>query len=786
MLRMCMQQMQSRSAQRDIFHQIQKWKKNPAFGAYLTRILISTRVNQRVREAAGALLKLSVNGSEQDITEHWTLDIQRFVMQQILHALADPSPFITRIVAQCVSFITCRYGLRSWSVDGKADLCQGLLQFLQSKDPLEVQGALHAMIGIVLDCPQELDDPELCNIQQVLVALRPLIAYPKEHFGDVNEHLVSIRSLAMELLVEVTSNVSQFLEKEHKSKHETTSTVHAFQEYAHQLLGGVYTFAEALANEPKGTYPPNATVDVLRFFRMFTKYHFIQHLAPQLEQVAQFAFHFVEVPTAEQRQSDDKSSEKITMAALDWFVKAVVECEPPQHIASGPLRTVFSVLFPKLQSLMEITSEDDVREDFSEDRVQPWTLRSAASAVIEEFSLCFGDSLLEQFLYAVQDAFNSPTIARREIGVRIIGLIAKGCETGLANHLQQTLIEYMLPLDQQLDKGAPPGTPETEKILLRSSICWTLGRCQRWLFAQPRESWQVVLTFLTDRMLPTRHAQIRRSATRAVMRVIDRGTQQFVQNCFGSICKFVVEKIIQDPRVSVKALVGSSTVSLCEALIARFDTVGTPFHALGPNSPPIDPNALTEYDLCIVMIFTSVCMKWVTLQPDEALNSPICKMLGRCLTCLGAPRLADPDLQNGMKNMMQRCLSAIEAYTKELEKRRSNRTQLPDFDVTKHYVDLFIDLLPCVPPAVQRESAMTFLGHVGILLDDPAPSIVGRSFEALYVVVQHNSVNLSHKNLVQTLLQYCQNAYRQTNHKVQEIAQRVEGSVKASAPAGTW
>tara|TARA_B110000208_G_scaffold63628_1_gene82504 strand:- start:1513 stop:3141 length:1629 start_codon:yes stop_codon:yes gene_type:complete len=134
-------------------------------------------------------------------------------------------------------------------------------------------------------------------------------------------------------------------------------------------------------------------------------------------------------------------------------------------------------------------AEDDASRHASEgEGGLVWNLRKCAAHAVDALCVCYGNALLEILLPLVQMRLNfRPSLAEdprageawkvRESAILALGCAAEGCYTGLQDHLP-ALYPFMITM---LDPSS-----ECEPVLIRTILCWTLGRFASWIVDKVR------------------------------------------------------------------------------------------------------------------------------------------------------------------------------------------------------------------------------------------------------------------------------------------------------------
>ena len=126
---------------------------------------------------------------------------------------------------------------------------------------------------------------------------------------------------------------------------------------------------------------------------------------------------------------------------------------------------------------------DDSSRHAGGDGTMVWNLRKSAGHGVDALCVLYGNGILQLLLPLVQQRLNfRPTTAVedprgeawkvRESAILALGCAAEGCYTGLQEHLP-ALYPFMVSM---LD----PHSGEQEPILIRTILCWTLGRFASW------------------------------------------------------------------------------------------------------------------------------------------------------------------------------------------------------------------------------------------------------------------------------------------------------------------
>ncbi len=119
----------------------------------------------------------------------------------------------------------------------------------------------------------------------------------------------------------------------------------------------------------------------------------------------------------------------------------------------------------------EIDDDDD--DDGGDDNPdQRWTVRKCSAAALDVFARNFGGPVFEFILPYLEVNLKHPDWPQREAAVLALGAVAEGCESAILPHLPM-LVPYLISL---LTDPEP---------VIRTIVCWTLGRYSGWAAALP-------------------------------------------------------------------------------------------------------------------------------------------------------------------------------------------------------------------------------------------------------------------------------------------------------------
>ena len=134
--------------------------------------------------------------------------------------------------------------------------------------------------------------------------------------------------------------------------------------------------------------------------------------------------------------------------------------------------------------------EDDYDDSDDEDEYEEeWNIRKCCAAALDMLSTIYNDDILDSFIPTVNLMLNHPDWQTKEAGILALGAVAQGSNHGMEPHLPMIvplLIQYL----------------SHEKPLVRSITCWTLARYFGWIANFPCPSEEALHHHRQNYMLP--------------------------------------------------------------------------------------------------------------------------------------------------------------------------------------------------------------------------------------------------------------------------------------------
>ncbi|EPX73852.1 karyopherin Kap104 [Schizosaccharomyces octosporus yFS286] len=452
---------------------LEKTKDIPDVNNYLACILINgAELSVPIRSAAGLLLKNNLRVSNIELAHG--LQSLDYTKSTVVRGLCDSQPLIRGISGNVITTLISRWGVSTWP-----EVLPQLMDMLSGSTPSTTQeGAFSALTKICEDSARELDrdfdgtrpldfmiprfielarnenpkirtDALFCLNQFLLIQSQSLYAH-------IDTFLETCYSLATDTSPNVRKNVCQAL-------------VYLLDVRPDKIAPSLGSIVEYMLYSTQDM-DQTVALEACEFWLAISEQpDLCSSLGPYLDKIVPMLLRGMVY--------SDMDLLLLGNDADDYNVEDRLEDIRPQH-AKGKSRVTMDTEGPagrqggandEFDELEEEDEDDDEFDDDDEDAdaFMDWNLRKCSAAALDALSASWSQKLLEVILPHLKDSLMSSDWKIQEAGVLALGAIAEGCMDGMIQYLPE-LYPYLLSL---LDSNKP---------LVRTITCWTLGRYSSW------------------------------------------------------------------------------------------------------------------------------------------------------------------------------------------------------------------------------------------------------------------------------------------------------------------
>lgn len=692
---------ESQSIEYHVQSQVQKklseWGKLPEFNFSLTCILCDPNLcDQTTRSLCCLVLKNNVRRHYSSFPQ----DLKRFIKEQSLNLLRDPSPVIRTTVGILITTIASNGELYTWS-----ELLPTLGQMLNASEIEIVETAFSTLQRICEDLAEVLSSDESSGpLDEMLPRFLEFFKHPnpiirnyaltcvnqfvplssKSINNMINNYIEALFLLANDTDNEVKRNVCRSLVTLAESKPDTLAP------HLHPVIQ--YMLARCKDDHP------DVSLEACEFwvavpedkFWKDTLRTYLPQLIPWLmekmryspEEIEELRAQFVDDYMVPDKDDDIKPR----------FHRSKQISGIPNNQADGDNNSNQDISDLEEADLADDECDDDDASYGSDIDCSDsaWSLRKCTAAALDNFSNTYGDEILPFVFQEVEKFVNAEDWVVKEAAVLAIGAVAIGSLDGIAPHLP-TLIPYLV---QRL---------QDQHAFVRSITCWTVSRYTSWIVKNPREG------------------QLSQILNELLKCILDdnKRVQEAACSSFATIAESAGIELVPHLDQIVITLVKAFDKYQHKNLLNLYDAIGTLAETVG--------NCLNQQKY-IVTLLPPIIDKWNKTNECDADLFPLFESLSNLAVAL----------RDGFKPyaeaVFQRCVALVE---KNLQQAAAHNIDPDNIDMpNKDYMIASLDLLSGLAEGLNE--AITDLVCSSNVMDltiqcmvDPLPEVRQSSFALL-------------------------------------------------------
>lgn len=260
-----------------------------------------------------------------------------------------------------------------------------------------------------------------------------------------------------------------------------------------------------------------------------------QHLRPYIEQIIPLLLEYM-VYSGEDiallgGQSDDEDEEDKAEDIKPAFAKKnLTRANGDGTMTPQSAKDGYNAVSGMEDDLEDGEIDDDEDDDGDDNPDQRWTVRKCSAAALDVFARNFGGPVFEFILPYLERNLKHEDWPQREAAVLALGAVAEGCETAILPHLPM-LVPYLISL---LTDPEP---------VIRTIVCWTLGRYSGWAAALPEAERQQYFLPLMDGILQKmldRNKKVQEAGASAFANVEERAGKALIPYAEPIVKQFVI------------------------------------------------------------------------------------------------------------------------------------------------------------------------------------------------------------------------------------------------------
>ncbi|KAF8331346.1 armadillo-type protein [Cantharellus anzutake] len=460
--------------QKEMTVRLHQFNEIPEYPCYLVYILNLPEGDERLRAVAGLLLKNNAS----TFLSTWAAHVLQYVKSSILVAFVDASPMVRNAAGQVVVSMLDALEPANWP-----EVLSHLLQSLDAPS-LDVQLAALSILQKACD-----DYPRKFDI--VLSGNRPLdFMIPK--FISLAEHPNSrIRTNALMCVAHfiqvdveaMRKNMDAFISSLFRRASDENPDVRQQVCQCLVMLLGVKTPQLIPAINDVATFmlystqdrDENVALEACEFWLTFAEEEELQeYLRPLLPKLAPVLLQCMVYSEEDLMwlQGDDEDDSNVPDKPSDIKPKFYGGASRALGHQDGDG-----------QSTEDNLDDDDDYDDYDDDDMSTdWNIRKCAAAALDVLAVRFGADLLQVIFPHLKEKLWSEDWLQKESGILALGAMAEGCIDALEEHLP-ALIPYLC------------NALNDQRPLVRSIVCWTLGRYASWCATSTVEGNRTTILF---------------------------------------------------------------------------------------------------------------------------------------------------------------------------------------------------------------------------------------------------------------------------------------------------
>ncbi|KAI8892333.1 armadillo-type protein [Globomyces pollinis-pini] len=450
--------------QKRITEQLNSYSLIPEFNNYLACAFSTQSIPPEIRAMAGLLLKNNLRKSWDSIQP----DYLAYMKSCVLATLSDPVHSVNNVAGSIITTSVANGKIDRWP-----EVLLKLIEMLQV--PETVMGAFGALDKICEDSAADLDakDPNFVTqlIQHILQHIRNPNPTIRAKVLKCTNQFLMIRSNS------VWSSLNEYMDIIYQSTNDPDPSVkryvcQAFNQIVElnpQLMVPVLESVINFMILQTQSDDKELALEAADFWLIFCEQDILHvHIQQYLPMIIPVLLKCTIYTDDEIAMLELQTEADVTVADRDQDIKPRFHKQKNHELAGEKDPNAPSHPHEDIDGEEDDDEDDDDEFDFDDDFTEEWNLRKCTAAAVDMLANIYTEDILEVLLPEINNFLQHPDWQTKEAGILALGAIAQGCMAGMKPHLPAILPHLISLL-------------HSEKALIRSITCWTLGRYASWI-----------------------------------------------------------------------------------------------------------------------------------------------------------------------------------------------------------------------------------------------------------------------------------------------------------------